>query len=324
MQYRKFGSTGWDVSEVSFGGWQLGGHWGGVDDENSLEALRTAYESGVNFVDTAELYGEGHSEEVIGESLRRWDGDRIYVATKVRPVRPPNPADDDPQMRGRYPGWYLRESVEGSLRRLGVERLDLLQLHHWCPSGVYELDWLETLNQLRLEGKIDKIGVSVRDYRPDETVPLVELGLIDSIQVIFNMFEQTPMNALFPAAEATGTAVIVRVALDSGSLSGKWTEDTYANWDEGSQQRDMFRGDRFAETLKRVNALKADVAPYYDDLAEAALRFTLSESAVSTVIAGMSSARNVLRNVAVSDGAAFPAELKAALADHAWVRNYYV
>jgi aryl-alcohol dehydrogenase-like predicted oxidoreductase len=144
MQYRTFGRTDWQVSEIAFGGWQLGGDWGPVDDAESIKTLHHAYDRGINFVDTAELYGSGHSEEVIGESLRQWRGDKIYVATKVQPTVWPDPDDDQPAMRGRYPEWHLRAAVEGALRRLGVERIDLFQLHCWLGSGIEELDWLET------------------------------------------------------------------------------------------------------------------------------------------------------------------------------------
>lgn len=180
MQYREFGRTGWNVSEIAFGGWQLGGQWGNVDDEASIATLLHAFEQGVNFVDTAEYYGEGHSEEVIGRALQRWHGDKVYVATKVRPVQWPSPDEGDPQMRGRYPEWYVRHNVEQSLRRLGVERLDLFQLHGWFPQGITQGDWLEVLNALRQEGKIDRIGVSIRDYRPEDGVDLARFGLVDS------------------------------------------------------------------------------------------------------------------------------------------------
>ena len=146
MQYRDFGQTGWKVSEIAFGGWQLGGQWGKVDDEASIDSLLHAFTSGVNFVDTAEYYGEGHSEEVIGEALRRWDGDKIYVATKVRPIQWPAPTEDDPQMAGRYPEWYVRGNVEDSLKRLGLERIDLYQLHGWFPDGITTLDWLPAVS----------------------------------------------------------------------------------------------------------------------------------------------------------------------------------
>ncbi|MEZ5450014.1 MAG: aldo/keto reductase [Thiolinea sp.] len=227
MKYRKFGRTDWQVSEIAFGTWQIGGDWGAVDDAASIKTLLHAYERGINLVDTAELYGHGHSEEVIGKSLRQWSGDKIYVATKAQPVVWPEKTDDNPMMKGRYPDWYLRQQVEGSLKRLQVERLDLFQLHCWVPRGTTELDWLETLNDLRQEGKIDQIGVSIRDYRADEGINLARLGLVAAQQVVFNLFEQTPARGLFPAGIATEQAFIARVPFDSGSLTGTWTEDTY-------------------------------------------------------------------------------------------------
>jgi len=323
MEYRTFGRTGWQVSEIAFGGWQLGGEWGKVDDEASVRTLLHAYERGINYVDTAASYGNGHSEEVVGESLRRWDGNKIYVGTKIFPTRWPSADDDEPLMRGRYPEWYLRQGVEKSLRRLGVERLDLLQLHSWMGDGIRSLDWLETLNQLRIEGKIDQIGVSLRDYRPEEGVDLARLGLVSSLQVVFNLFEQRPAGALFQAAGDTGTACIARVALDSGSLTGTWTPDTYSTWAPGSVPHSLFHGHRFAETYQRVEALKTVTAPYYKNLAEAAMRYALSPRQVATVIPGMKNPEEVDLNIAYSDGAAFPEELLAELASHSWPRNYY-
>jgi aryl-alcohol dehydrogenase-like predicted oxidoreductase len=332
MQYRPFGRTDWSVSEIAFGAWQLGGDWGPVHDEASIDTLLYAFESGINFVDTAKLYGDGHSERVVGEALRRWHasegesqsgGHKIYVATKAAPLEWPHPTDENPLMRGRYPEWYLRASVEGSLQRLGVERIDLFQLHSWMTNGVHELDWLETLNQLRLEGKIDQIGVSIRDYRAADGVGLAQLGLVSSQQVIFNMFEQTPAQELFAAGRATDTAFIARVPLDSGSLVGHWTEATYDNWMPGSVPHKMFQGDRFATTLARIDALKKVCAPYFPTLAEAAMRFALSEQAVSSVIPGMMSREEVDMNTKYSDKTVFPAELTELVRAHTWVRNYY-
>jgi aryl-alcohol dehydrogenase-like predicted oxidoreductase len=323
LRYRRFGRTAWEVSEISFGGWQLGGQWGDVDDEASVRSLLYAFEQGVNLVDTAELYGAGHSEEVVGEALRQWSGDKVYVATKIQPVVWPAPEEDDPPMRGRYPAWHLRHGVDLALKRLGVERLDLLQLHGWLPDGVGSLDWLETLNALRQEGKVDKIGVSIRDYRPDEGVNLARFGLVDSVQVVFNMFEQRPAEQLFPAGAQTGTAFIARVPFDSGSLIGHWTPDTYGTWAEDSVPAWLFRGERFGQTLERVDALKKLCAPYYPTLAEAALRYALSDSHVSTVIPGMLTTGEIDMNVACSDGEPFPAELKDQLPAHGWFRNFY-
>ena len=323
MQYREFGRTGWKVSEIAFGGWQLGGDWGPVDDEASIRTLLHAFESGINFVDTAELYGNGHSEEVIGQALRRWDGDKVYVATKVRPVQWPAPTEDNPPMRGRYPDWYVRQNVEQSLKRLGVERLDLFQLHGWFPDGITSLDWLEVLNALRQEGKIDRIGVSIRDYRPEDGVDLAPLSLVDSFQVVFNMFEQRPREELFPAGAEGGSAFIARVPFDSGSLIGHWTDDTYASWPEDSVPAWLFRGDRFAETLRRSRVLKDLCAPYFATLAEAAMRFVLASPEVSTVIPGMLTPAEVDMNVAYSDGQTFPQDLLDQLREHGWPRNFY-
>ncbi|WP_428425278.1 aldo/keto reductase [Pararhizobium sp.] len=323
MHYRTFGRTGWQVSEIGFGGWQLGGEWGDIDDCQSMDTLLYAYEKGINFVDTAELYGAGRSEEVIGKSLKEWKNGKIYVATKAQPIKWPSPDLDDPEMKGRYPNWYLRENVENSMRRLGVEQLDLFQLHCWLADGVQTLEWLETLNALRLEGKIDRIGVSIRDYRPEEGVDLARLGLVDSIQVVLNLFEQRPAGALFKAGEATETAFIARVPLDSGSLVGNWTEETYKSWQPKSVPVQLFRDERFPETLRRMQALKADCAPYFPTLAEAAMRYVLSAPQLSTLIPGMKNRAEVDMNVAYSDGAAFPDELARKLPVHAWPRNFY-
>ncbi|CAN7591283.1 aldo/keto reductase [Pararhizobium sp. LjRoot238] len=323
MQYRTFGRTGWQVSEIAFGGWQLGGDWGNIDDRQSLDTLLYAYEKGINFVDTAELYGSGRSEEVIGKSLKGWKGGKIYVATKAQPIRWPSPDLDNPEMKGRYPDWYLRENVENSLRRLGVEQLDLFQLHCWLADGIQTLEWLETLNALRLEGKVDRIGVSIRDYRPEEGVDLARLGLVDSIQVVFNLFEQRPAGALFNAGEATETAFIARVPLDSGSLVGNWTEETNKSWEPNSVPAQLFRDERFPETLRRIQALKADCGTYFPTLAEAAMRYVLSAPQLSTLIPGMKNRAEVDMNVAYSDGAAFPDELAEKLPAHAWPRNFY-
>jgi aryl-alcohol dehydrogenase-like predicted oxidoreductase len=323
MKYRDLGQTGWRVSEISYGGWQIGGQWGRVDDEASVRSLLHAYECGVNFVDTAQMYGEGHSELVIGESLRRWDGNKIYVATKTQPTVWPAPSEDEPAMRGRYPEWHLRKNVDESLTRLGVERLDLLQLHGWFPSGARSLDWLEALNSLRLAGKIDKIGVSIRDYRPEDGVELALLGLVDTQQVVLNLFEQRPAGDLFSAGKPGNTGFIARVPFDSGSLIGHWGPETYATWPEDSVPAWLFRGERFAQTLERVEALKEVCAPHYSTLAEAALRYTLSSPQVSTVIPGMHTREEIDMNVAYSDGQEFPAELLERLVEHCWPRNFY-
>jgi aryl-alcohol dehydrogenase-like predicted oxidoreductase len=323
MRYRAFGRTDWQVSEIGFGGWQLGGTWGDVNDQESIRTLLYAFENGINLVDTAVLYGPYRSEKVVGKALKQWTDNKIYVATKIPPVVWPEADDENASMRGRYPDWHLREQVEGSLRRLQVERIDLLQLHGWIPRGTVELDWLETLNDLRLQGKIDQIGVSLRDIRPSQGIGVARLGLVTSIQVMFNIFEQEPMDDLFPSGQENETAFIARVPFDSGALTGTWDDDTYSHWAEDDKRYLMYRGDRFRKTLARVRAIEAVCQPYYESLAEAAMRFCLHHPAVSIVIPGMRDKREVTLNIAYSNGESFPDELSKALRPHAWKHEFY-
>ncbi len=321
---RPFGRTGWNISEVAFGAWQLGGQWGPVDDDASVDALLSAYERGINFVDTAEMYGSGHSEEVVGRSLRDWNGERIYVATKVQPTRWPDPSENDPRIGIAYPPEYLRDQVEASLRRLDVDRIDLIQLHCWMPNGMDDRAWLDTLQALREEGKVDRIGVSLRDYRADEGIDLARSGLVDSIQVIYNIFEQSPERGLLAAAAVSQTAIIVRVALDSGSLSGAWNAASYDEWTEGSVLKTLYRGERFAQTLQRVAEIRAVTDEFYDGLDEAAIRFVLDASEVSTTIIGMTSPERIERNISFGDGRGLAPQLRGRLAGFEWKRNFYV
>jgi aryl-alcohol dehydrogenase-like predicted oxidoreductase len=322
--YRKFGRADWQVSEIAFGAWQLGGQWGPVDDEESLASLLQAYQSGVNFVDTAQMYGLGHSEKIVGKSLREWSEGGVRVATKAQPVQWPAVTNEDPKFSDLYPKQYLIDQVEASLKRLGVDRIDLFQLHCWAPDGMRNLEWFETLSALRDAGKIEKIGVSIRDYRPADGVELAKSGLVDSIQVIYNIFEQQPDHELFPAAAQSGTAIVARVALDSGSLSGAWTAETYSGWAEDSVLKNMFRDERFSETLRRIEKVKTITSPVYVKLAEAAVRFVLERAEVSTAILGMSNSRRLEENLSYSDGEGLAPGLREKLRGEEWRRNYYV
>jgi aryl-alcohol dehydrogenase-like predicted oxidoreductase len=322
--YRKFGRADWQVSEIAFGAWQLGGQWGPVDDEESLASLLQAYQSGVNFVDTAQMYGLGHSEKIVGKSLREWSEGGVRVATKAQPVQWPAVTNEDPKFSDLYPKQYLIDQVEASLKRLGVDRIDLFQLHCWAPDGMRNLEWFETLSALRDAGKIEKIGVSIRDYRPADGVELAKSGLVDSIQVIYNIFEQQPDHELFPAAAQSGTAIVARVALDSGSLSGAWTAETYSGWAEDSVLKNMFRDERFSETLRRIEKVKTITSPVYVKLAEAAVRFVLKRPEVSTAILGMSNSRRLEENLSYSDGEGLAPGLREKLRGEEWRRNYYV
>lgn len=320
---RPFGTTGWNISEISYGAWQLGGQWGPVDDGESIRSLLFAYDEGINFVDTAQMYGLGRSEEIVGKSLRQYKGGTIRVATKAQPPTWPAVDDPDPKFSTLYDKDYLRHQVEGSLRRLGVERIDLFQLHCWAPDGLRNTEWLEVLHGFQSEGKIDKIGVSIRDYRPEDGIQLARAGLVDAIQVIYNIFEQEPDKDLLSAASSSGIAIIARVVLDSGSLSGAWSKETYQLWEPGSVLRTMFRDNRFEETLRHVAALKEEISPDYDDLAEVAVRFVLDRPEVSTAILGMSSEKRILKNLSYSNSQPLSDDLRKRLSTHEWRRNYY-
>jgi len=328
MQYRSFGNTGWRVSEIGIGTWQMGGTWGEVDDDASIDTLHYAFDHGVNFVDTAAAYGAGRSEAVIGKAMKAYTGSqRIYVTTKITPPASAydgkNPPGSDGDFDACFPEAHLRQSVDESLSRLQCERIDLIQLHIWLPKGCTQLRWLEVLNDLRLQGKIDKVGVSLRDVKAHEGVGLARLGLVSSIQTLFNLFEQEPADELLPAAEQSGTAIIARVPFDSGSLTGTWTPDTYAAWAEDDKRHQMYRGDRFQQTLDRTEALKQLAAGYGLPLPEVAMRYCLHHPAVSVVIPGMRNRHEVNLNLPYSDGQALPLELLAELAKHRWKHEFY-
>lgn len=327
MRYRTFGRIGWKVSEIGFGGWQLGGDFGQVDDKNSIRTLLHAWNKGINFVDTAQMYGKGRSEEVIGQALKEWSGDHIYVATKVQPTSWPSPKEDDPDVTGLYPSDYLRKQCEASLRRLKVESIDLFQLHGWFPACIHNTEWYETLLDLIQEGKIREIGISIRDYRPQEGVAVASTGMVGSEQVVFNLFEQRPAETLFPVCLENRVAVIARVPFDEGSLIGNWTADTYSTWGSNDVRVQYFKGQRFAKTLSKVEELKETIREVasnrYSTLAEAALRYCLSESAVSVVIPGMKSPEEVDMNVSISDGEGLSESLLRELNKFRWPRNYH-
>lgn len=321
MKYREFGRTGWQLSEIGFGAWQLGGTWGKIDDKDSMKTLLYSFEKGINFVDTAIAYGNGRSESVVGTALKVWSGHKIYIATKVPPLGTDFQTNNT--IRGRYPANYVRKHVEESLKRLGTDTIDLLQLHLWIEDGTTNFDWLEGLMPLVDEGKIKSFGVSLADIKPHEGVLLAKSGIVCSQQVIYNLFEQEPSNELFREGEKTKTAFIARVPFDSGALTGTWNEDTYDQWDKDDKRYQMYRDGRFIETLARVNALKELCSVYYQSLAEAAMRFSLADSAVSTVVCGMRNETEVDMNIAYSDGKPFDKELLEKVKEHEWKHMFY-
>jgi aryl-alcohol dehydrogenase-like predicted oxidoreductase len=321
MKYRTFGRLGWQVSEIGFGAWAIGGAaWGKQDDNDSIRALHKALDLGCNFIDTAQGYGEGRSERIIGQVLRDRKGERVYVATKIPPqfpgAWPPTPYDkaDD-----RYSRKHLREGIESRLKNLQTDCIDLLQLHTWTRAWNRAPAPLAVLRELQKEGKLRGIGISTPEQDQNALVELMRGGWLDAVQVIYNIFEQEPAAEFLPAACEHQVGVIVRVAFDEGSLTGKFTEQT--KFPEGEFRNNYFAGDRLARTVRRVEKIKEAIGSAEPDTATAALKFALKPAAVSTVIPGMRNERQAEMNCRVSDQSEMTDGLEIKLREHAWRRS---
>lgn len=304
MKYRKFGKLNWQISEIGFGAWAIGGDmWGPQRDEESIAALHRAIDLGVNFIDTAQGYGSGHSEEIIGKVLKKRK-EEIYIATKVPPKGyAPWPPPENYDSRKSFPAEYIIGECEKSLKRLQREYIDIYQFHTWAPAFNIRDEWFDAMCKLKQQGKIRAIGVSVHDTTPDSVLASLVNGRVDAVQVIYNIFEQYPQFNLLPIAELTGTAIIVRVPFDEGSLTGKFTIDT--TFPEGDVRRHYFRGNNLPaviEKVKQINEFKNYMGHTSWTMPDYALRFCLSHSAVSTVIPGIRNVKQSEANTAVSDG----------------------
>ncbi|MEV6110624.1 aldo/keto reductase [Streptomyces sp. NPDC051940] len=320
MRYRELGRGGIEVSEIGYGAWGIGeSMWVGASEDESVRALHRAIDLGVNFIDTARGYGR--SERIVGQVVRERAGDEVYVATKVPPKNLKWPAPDGLDPAATFPGAHIRHSLETSLRESGLDHFDVLQFHVWSDEWMGRGDWLETVVDLKQQGKIRLFGVSINDHQPDNALALVRSGVVDTVQVIYNIFDQSPADSLLPACADHGVGVIVRVALDEGGLTGQVTADTA--FPDGDFRNHYFRGDRAAQVGERVAAIVADLGIEPDEIAEHALRYVLSAPQVSTVIPGMRSVRNVERNTSYGDGHALTEEQLAVLAKHRWQRNFY-
>lgn len=323
MKMRKFGRTGWNVSEIGYGAWQIGGNmWGEVPDRSAEAALEAALEAGITFFDTALAYGHGRSEQVLGRVLKR-TGMRagVRVATKVPPMDGAWPARHDASLRDVFPAHWIKSCTEKSAENLGVGPIDVQQLHVWSDSWADDAEWSDALEDLKNGGSILAYGVSVNDHEPESALHVTRSGKIDSLQVIYNIFDQTPEKELFPAAMERSVAIIVRVPLDEGSLGGKLTKDS--KFDEGDVRARYFRGERLAQTVERVEELRPVLESNEQTLAQGALRFCLSHPAVSTIIAGSVNARHIADNAQVSDRGSLDGEMIGRLRGHAWPRNFY-
>ena len=315
MRTRTFGRTGWPVSEVGYGMWGMGG-WTGSNDEESLRALDRAMTLGCTFFDTAWAYGEGHSEKLLGQALKRRSG-AVVVATKIPPKNMRWPAKAEYPVGEVYPADHIRDYTEKSLENLGVSTIDLQQFHVWSDAWAEDKAWQRAIDDLKREKLVRAIGISVNRREPANVLRTLDTGLIDCVQVVYNVFDQAPEDELFPYCEGHNIAVIARVPFDEGSLTGTLAPDS--RWPEGDFRNSYFSSPNLTATLERVERLEP-LVPEGMDLPELALRFILEHPAVSTIIPGMRKPRHVERNLAASDGVRLPPRLRDALKQHRWDR----
>ncbi|AWN24571.1 aldo/keto reductase [Deinococcus irradiatisoli] len=320
MHQRPLGRTGLHVSEVGYGAWGIGGNgWIGADDSESTRALRRYIELGGNFIDTALGYGNGHSEQLVGEVARQHPG--TLVATKIPPKNGKWPAQPGSHADDAFPAEHVISSTETSLRNLGMDSVDVQQFHVWNDSWLGEGSWREGVEQLKKDGQVKHFGISINDHQPENAIKAIEDGWVETVQVIYNVFDQSPADRLLDVCREQGVGVIVRVALDEGGLTGTITPDTA--FPEGDFRNRYFGGERKNELQTHLRAIEQALGISTAELPEKALRFVLSHPAVSTVIVGMRSVKNVERNVKLADGQGLPQDQVEKLRAQRWDRNWY-
>lgn len=316
MQYRKFGRADWQVSDIGYGMWGMAS-WSGSNDEESLTSLQKAVDLGCNFFDTAFVYGNGRSEALLGNLLRANPDKKLYTATKIPPKTFEYPTPAERTLDECYPPDHIEEYLHKSLENAGVEHFDLLQLHTWHDKWADDESWSNKLSDLKSQGLISAYGISINRWQPHNAIKAVRSGKIDSVQVVYNIFDQNPEDELFPACREMNVAVIARVPFDEGSLAGALTRET--TFPEGDWRNNYFNPDNLNATVDRVESLRKDL-PTETELSELALRFILSEPTVSTIIPGMRKLKNVEANTAASDAGPLPHNLVKQLRNHRWNR----
>ena len=317
MRQRKFGRLGWTVSEVGYGMWGMAG-WTGSDDAESMAALQRAVELGCNFFDTAWAYGEGHSERLLGDLVRAQPGRRLYVATKIPPKNQKWPSRPEDRLQDVFPPDHIRRFTEDSLKNLGLQQIDLIQFHVWDDGWADDERWQRAIDDLKREGLIQAVGLSLNRWEPENGIRTIRTGLIDAVQVIYNIFDQAPEDWLFPACCELGVAVIARVPFDEGTLTGTLTENS--RWPEGDWRSHYFEPGNLKASVARAEALRL-LVPRGTTMAELALRFILSNADVATVIPGMRKVRHVEANLGASEKGGLDAGLIERLRAHRWDRR---
>ena len=326
MNQREFGRTSWPVGDIGCGMWGMGS-WSSSSDEESLGSLQAAVDGGCTFFDTAYAYGEGRSEALLGQIVRANAGCRLYTATKIPPKNLKWPALPEFSLEDCYPPDHIEEYLHKSLENAGLESFDLVQLHTWQDSWLDDDVWVMKIDELRQQGLLQAFGLSLNRWEPWNGVRAVQSGLIDSVQVIYNIFDQNPEDDLFPACREMKVAVIARVPFDEGTLTGQLTKES--SWPEGDWRNIYFVPENLIPSVERAEALKELLREWNQShstepeitIPEMALRFILSNPDVSTIIPGMRKLNHVQSNLASSDAGPLPADLLQELRKHRWVRK---
>jgi len=317
MKYRRFGKTNWQVSEIGYGMWGMAG-WTGSDDQESLTSLQRSVDLGCNFFDTAWGYGEGKSENILGQLIRANADKKLYTTTKIPPKNFKWPSRREFSLDDCFPPDHVQEYVESSLKNSGMDSFDLMQFHTWEDSWIEDDRWIKQLIKLKETGVIHSIGISVNRWEPWNGVKAVETGLIDAVQVIYNIFDQNSQDELFPACKKNDVAVIARVPFDEGTLTGKLTKDS--TWPAGDWRNTYFVPENLKSSIEHAEALRP-IIPNEMTMPELALRFILDEPLVSTIIPGMRKLNHVESNIAASDAEPLDQSLISELKKHRWDRE---
>jgi len=317
MKYRLFGRTGWSVSEIGYGMWGMGG-WSGSNDEESVHSLQRAADLGCNFFDTAWAYGDGHSEKLLGQLVRTNPEKRLYTATKIPPKNFRWPSRREFTLDDCFPPDHIEHYVHQSLKNAGLESFDLIQFHTWEDGWLGDRRLIHKIDDLRRQGLARAIGVSINRWEPWNGVRAVQSGLIDAVQVIYNIFDQNPEDQLFPACRERNVAVIARVPFDEGTLTGMLTKQS--TWPKGDWRNTYFVAENLIPSVERADALKS-LLPAGMTLPEMALRFILNNPTVSTIIPGMRKLAHVETNLAASHAGPLLDALHTQLRCHRWDRQ---
>ncbi len=321
MLKKNFSKSETLVSNLGYGCWGIGkALWVGADDNESKKALHAAIENGVNLFDSALVYGDGHSEKLVGE-VEKESGKELFITSKIPSKKYEWPAKDESILKESFPKEHIIECTEQSLRNLKRDYIDLQQFHVWNDKWADNDEWKEAVYQLKKDGKVRFFGISINDHQPENGIKAGETGLIDSFQVIFNIFDQKPSEKLFPFCRENNISILARVPLDEGGLTGNITTET--QFQDGDFRARYFKGERKSQVRERVEKIWNDVKEETGSMVEAALRYIISFDAVTSVIPGMRTEKHLLANIEIINKGPLSKSILEKLKKHKWDRNFY-